>query len=173
MTKRKRASPCNSRQHVTDPPQVAPAYHIIRNKIADVLAECTCSQPGVSTFLVLATGQAEDGGIFIYDLLQSSVIPVASAYLPSGSADLPSSRASGFGEKAVCGAAYSVAFNPKQRDLLATGDSKGRVIIWRVSWRLANKRPGEDDGLEQLFKGSASDVSVGNTMIVRMEFRTR
>ncbi|CAM9562357.1 unnamed protein product [Ascophyllum nodosum] len=106
--------------------------------------------------LVFAAG-AEDGGIFIYDLLQSSVIPVASAYLPSGSADLPSSRASGFGEKAVCGAAYSVAFNPKQRDLLATGDSKGRVIIWRVSWRLANKRPGEDDGLEQLFKGSASD----------------
>ncbi|CAN0554783.1 unnamed protein product, partial [Ectocarpus sp. 8 AP-2014] len=38
----------------------------------------------------------------------------------------------------------------RQRDLLATGDSRGRVIVWRMSWRLANKRPGEDAGLERL-----------------------
>lgn len=110
--------------------------------------------------------QAEDGGIFIYDLLQSPVVPVASARLPRGQDADHRSRSSrlvdvgGGGGGGKGGApAYSVAFNPRQRDLLATGDGKGRVIIWRMSWRLANKRPGEDTGLERLFKGSVGDVS--------------
>lgn len=108
-------------------------------------------------------GQAENGGLFVYDLLQSPVIPVASAYLPADVADLSRSGAVGIDKEEVAnsGAIYSVAFNPKQRDLLATGDCYGRVIVWRVSWRLANKRPGESDTLEKLFKGSVNDVSVG------------
>ncbi|CAN0160688.1 unnamed protein product [Ectocarpus sp. 12 AP-2014] len=101
---------------------------------------------------------AEDGGIFIYDLLQSPVIPVASAQLPRGDAVFhPRSRLVDVNDKGAVGAAYSVSFNPRQRDLLATGDSRGRVIVWRMSWRLANKRPGEDAGLERLFKGSVGD----------------
>ncbi|CAM9321536.1 unnamed protein product [Ectocarpus sp. 12 AP-2014] len=101
---------------------------------------------------------AEDGGIFIYDLLQSPVIPVASARLPRGDAVFhPRSRLVDVNDKGGVGAAYSVSFNPRQRDLLATGDSRGRVIVWRMSWRLANKRPGEDAGLERLFKGSVGD----------------
>lgn len=105
------------------------------------------------------TGQAEDGGIFIYDLLQSPVIPVASAQLPRGHAGDGRTQLVDVGDKGAAGAAYSVAFNPRQRDLLATGDSRGKVIIWRMSWRLANKRPGEEAGLARLFKGSAGDVS--------------
>lgn len=66
--------------------------------------------------------------------------------------------AAGGGGAAV--AAYSVTFNPRQRDLVATGDSLGRVIVWRTSWPLSNKRPGEDLGLERLFKGSVGDVSL-------------
>lgn len=96
-------------------------------------------------------------------------MPVASAQLPRGG-DVSggggggrSSRLVDVGETgapgAGAGAAYSVSFNPRQRDLLATGDSRGRVIVWRMSWRLANKRPGEDGGLERLFKGSVRDVS--------------
>lgn len=107
--------------------------------------------------------QAEDGGVFIYDLLQSPVVPVASAQLPrgggGGGADGARSRPVGGGDKGAAGAAYSVSFNPRQRDLVATGDSRGRVVIWRMSWRLANKRPGEDAGLERLFRGSVGDVS--------------
>lgn len=90
-------------------------------------------------------------------------MPVASAQLPrGGDADgtRGGSRLVDVGGKKGAGAAYSVSFNPRQRDLLATGDSRGRVIIWRMSWRLANKRPGEDSGLERLFKGSVGDVSV-------------
>lgn len=118
--------------------------------------------------------QAEDGGIFVYDLLQSSVVPVASAQLPRGSggggggvnpaksrgvaAAAAEAAAAGGGGAAV--AAYSVTFNPRQRDLVATGDSLGRVIVWRTSWPLSNKRPGEDLGLERLFKGSVGDVSL-------------
>lgn len=89
-------------------------------------------------------------------------MPVASAQLPRGDADgTRSSRLVDVGDKGAAGAAYSVSFNPRQRDLLATGDSRGRVIIWRTSWRLANKRPGEDAGLERLFKGSVGDVGGG------------
>lgn len=85
-------------------------------------------------------------------------MPVASAQLPRGDADGARSRLVDVSDRGAAGAAYSVSFNPRQRDLLATGDSRGRVIIWRMSWRLANKRPGEDVGLERLFKGSAGDV---------------
>ena len=113
-------------------------------------------------------GQAEDGGVFVYDLLQSSIIPVASAHLLRGSGsgggvNPTKSRgvaAADAGEGGAAVTAYSVTFNPRQRDLVATGDSLGRVIIWRTSWPLSNKRPGEDVGLERLFKGSVGDVSV-------------
>eukprot|EP00904_Undaria_pinnatifida_P001983 jgi/Undpi1/11786/HiC_scaffold_4.g01485.m1 len=118
---------------------------------------------------------AEDGGVFVYDLLQSSVVPVASAQLPrdngsggggsSGGANPNKSRgaaaatvdATADGGSGAAVAAYSVSFNPRQRDLVATGDSLGRVTVWRMSWPLSNKRPGEDLGLERLFKGSVGD----------------
>lgn len=67
-------------------------------------------------------------------------------------------RSSNSNSGAAVGAIYSVCNNPKQRDLLATGDSCGRVLIWRVSWRLANKRVGEEEGIERLFKGSLEEV---------------
>ena len=135
--------------------------------------------------------QAEDGGIFVYDLLQSSVVPVASAQLPRGggggsgsggtnpaksrgvAAAAAAAAAADAGGRSVAVAAYSVTFNPRQRDLVATGDSLGRVIVWRTSWPLSNKRPGEDLGLERLFKGSVGDVSfVHDNHVVRASVHT-
>lgn len=111
--------------------------------------------------------QAENGDVFVYDLLQNSVIPVASSRLPPTGLDQANSAATGTvpvdgrdrGARGTSRAAYSVSCNPRQRDLVATGDSNGQVLIWRLSWRLANKRPGEEEGLERLFKGSVGEVS--------------
>lgn len=129
--------------------------------------------------------QAEDGGIFVYDLLQSSVVPVASAQLPRGSGSggggvnpaksrgvAAAGAAADAGEGGAAVAAYSVTFNPRQRDLVATGDSLGRVVVWRTSWPLSNKRPGEDLGLERLFKGSVGDVSFVGVMSARRYLST-
>ncbi|CAN0033750.1 unnamed protein product [Discosporangium mesarthrocarpum] len=101
----------------------------------------SCSRP-----LVFAA-VAEDGGLFLYDLMKSPVMPVTSASLPGTG-----------GDKDLAGATYAVAFNPRQRDLIASGDSHGRVLIWRMSWRLANKRPGEDRALDRLFRNSMGEA---------------
>lgn len=108
----------------------------------------------------------------MYDLLQSPVVPVASAHLPRGDRgqSRPGTGVDAGAGGAASGAVYSVAFNPRQRDLVATGDSRGRVLIWRISWRLANKRPGEDGGLERLFKGSVSEVGKGDVRSVTLPF---
>lgn len=102
------------------------------------------------------TRKDEDGGVFVYDLCQSPVVPVASARLPPGR-PFPEAFL-GRGTGAGAGAALCLSFNPKQRDLLATGDSLGRVLIWRLSWRLANKKAGEEESLQRLFRGCGSEV---------------
>lgn len=117
----------------------------------------------------------------MYDLLQSSVIPVANSRLPElGIIATPavdghrsknknnSNNINSLNSGALVGAIYSVSYNPRQRDLLATGDSCGRVMVWRVSWRLANKRPGEEEGIERLFKGSLEEVKQGLWVLLLM-----
>ena len=43
-----------------------------------------------------------------------------------------------------------MAFNRKQRDLFAACDLDGRVHIWRLGWKLANKGPTEQSALDAL-----------------------
>ncbi|CAJ1403311.1 unnamed protein product [Effrenium voratum] len=66
----------------------------------------------------------EMGGVFIYDLLQSRQEPVLE--LPLGS-----------------GRVNCVAFNPKQRGMLACGDDGGRVRVFRLPFRLSEQQKSE------------------------------
>jgi hypothetical protein len=43
-----------------------------------------------------------------------------------------------------------LAFNHKQRDLIAASDWNGRVHIWKLSWHLANKHTDEQAVLDQI-----------------------
>lgn len=93
----------------------------------------------------------------MYDLLQNPILPVASEKLPQASLDLGEAGKSSRDRHPAC-AACDVSFNPRQRDLIVTGDSHGQVLVWQLSWRLANKKAGEEAMLERLFKGSAGEV---------------
>jgi hypothetical protein len=43
-----------------------------------------------------------------------------------------------------------VAFNSKQRDMLAACDEAGRVHVWRLGWSLCAKRPEDQRLLDKL-----------------------
>jgi hypothetical protein len=43
-----------------------------------------------------------------------------------------------------------LAFNPKQRGLVAVCDYLGRVHLWKLSWRLSNMRADEQAGLDAI-----------------------
>ncbi len=51
-----------------------------------------------------------------------------------------------------------LAFNHKQRDLLAACDLLGRIHIWRLNWVLANKSPLEQAELDKLGNTSAREA---------------
>ena len=87
--------------------------------------------------LVLAAA-SEDSHVYIYDLEQSQTNPVAV---------LSGAEAAGMHEPAPM---YALAFNPKQRDFLATGDGAGCVQIWKLSRRLSNAQPKEHYELEKI-----------------------
>lgn len=112
--------------------------------------------------LAAATG---DGAVSVFDLFASTGAPAAVLRV-DGSYDGAPSHASG--STAVSGAAAAgpgtphadaavaalldaggmpaataVAFNPKQRRLLAVGDAAGRLHIWKLAWRLGAEQPQE------------------------------
>ena len=43
-----------------------------------------------------------------------------------------------------------LAFNKKQRDLIAACDNDGRVHIWRLSWNLSNRQLNEESYLNDM-----------------------
>jgi hypothetical protein len=53
-------------------------------------------------------------------------------------------------------ACCSLAFNPKQRAYLASGDSSGNVQVWQLNWRLATLQSGEQKALNDLCSSSSS-----------------
>mmetsp|Transcript_29378 Transcript_29378/g.39682 ORF Transcript_29378/g.39682 Transcript_29378/m.39682 type:complete len:98 (-) Transcript_29378:143-436(-) len=67
------------------------------------------------------------GGVYIYDLLQSKQEPVLHL-------DLAAS-----GSQKV----MSLAFNPRQRGLLACGDDGGRVRVFRLPFKLSEQQRSE------------------------------
>jgi len=85
------------------------------------------------------------GRLYIYDLGQSTNAPSAELEPPP----LPDAA---FRKNPI----YAVAFNPKQRDFLAAGDSSGRVHIWQLSWKLGNLQKGEAEALKEMFSESFS-----------------
>jgi hypothetical protein len=50
-----------------------------------------------------------------------------------------------------------IAFNRKQRDLIAACDYSGRVHIWRLGWSLSNRHPAELKIMEDLGSTIATD----------------
>ena len=105
---------------------------------------------------------SSDGLLYLYDLHVSGDLPVA--VLEAAPMVSPSAAATGEGANAGAGqpkkssgsrqraaaedgpsrvGLTGLAFNPKQRDLVAVCDWLGRVHIWKLGWALANRRKDE------------------------------
>ncbi|CAK0883087.1 unnamed protein product [Prorocentrum cordatum] len=81
----------------------------------------------------------EMGGVFVYDLLHSKQEPALQLPLPGAQA-----------QKVT-----SVAFNPKQRGLLAVGSGdSGRVAVFRLPFKLSDQQKGEMREISQLMSSS-------------------
>jgi hypothetical protein len=60
-------------------------------------------------------------------------------------------------------AAFSgIAFNRKQRDLIAACDTAGRVNIWRLSWGLSHPTKGEFEYLKAVHDNVAANSTTQN-----------
>jgi len=95
-----------------------------------------------------------DGFLYIYDLASSITIPTVTleAVVPSNIlSSEPMDTTTGRSGKTLKSGNNSsrrrslskLAFNHRQRDLIAACDVSGRVHIWRLSWKLSNR--GEQD----------------------------
>ena len=80
----------------------------------------------------------------------------------SGATDPASIAASSSGRSQRRVGLTSLAFNPKQRDLIAGCDLLGRVHIWRLSWELSNKSATELAVLNELGNINASTEAEGS-----------
>jgi hypothetical protein len=68
----------------------------------------------------------------------------------------PRDKSSKSSQSAAC---CSLAFNPKQRAYLASGDSSGNVQVWQLNWRLDTLQSGEQKALDDLCGSSSSSGS--------------
>jgi WD40 repeat protein len=96
-----------------------------------------------------------DGFVYLFDLSISETTPVVTLEVPieggtrgESSTLRRRSAASGVQRPGL----VDLAFNRKQRDLLAACDTAGKVHIWRLSWALANGQTGEEAILASLLK---------------------
>lgn len=80
----------------------------------------------------------EMGGVYVYDMLQSRQEPVLQLPLP-GSSTLK---------------VTSVAFNPKQRGLVAVGGDSGRVVTFRLPFKLSEQQKNEVTFISTLMNSS-------------------
>ena len=104
--------------------------------------------------LVFAVGSV-DGLLYLFDLEMSTAAPVATLELPSPDDISTNASKSSGGDKpapASIGArraqlrrsgVIGIAFNKKQRDLIAACDADGLVHVWKLSWKLANRHQNE------------------------------
>ncbi len=107
---------------------------------------------------------SSDGQLFLFDLVNSQFSPVktleAPLVSPLTTAGKETEGVSGGQKKSRGKATLSegsgrsgltgVAFNHKQRDLVAACDWLGRVHIWRLGWRLANRHKDDLSTLSDL-----------------------
>eukprot|EP01034_Spumella_vulgaris_P030784 gene30784-38049_t len=119
---------------------------------------------------------SNDGRLFLFDLATNQFAPVKSLEAPlasplatagtedsasSGAQKKPRAKAStseGTGRVGLTG----VAFNHKQRDLVAACDWLGRVHIWRLGWRLANKHKSDASTLADLSTLAGGEGPLGD-----------
>jgi hypothetical protein len=122
-----------------------------------------------------------DGAVSVYDLYVGTAAPAATLRcdgtydgirsnagrpgLGAGAAAGSGSGESGAGalsplsahdDADATPAATAVAFNPKQRRLLAVGDSNGRLHLWKLAWRLGNEQPQEERALNLFAQAAAA-----------------
>ena len=130
----------------------------------------TAFSPTRPMVFAAATG---DGFLYVYDLNANELSPVATLECPL---EPPASSEDSSNAQTTAGAAAGsasgkhkkttqkrssvsesthnrvtitgLAFNPKQRGLVAACDYLGRVHIWKLSWKLSNLAAGEQAGLE-------------------------
>lgn len=128
--------------------------------------------------LVLAAA-AEDGNVYVYDLQQSTTGPVATlnpsqtpevARDEAGEGAISTASSSSVSPVAAAQAAaaavgvplgrapvLALAFNPRQRNLLVSGDATGGALVWQLGWRLANVQAGEQAGLDRIAEDTEED----------------
>lgn len=95
---------------------------------------------------VFAAGSAE-GLLYLYDMTSPISTPIAALEAPTAGEDDPSqAQAQKQGSQGRRASSIThrrsgltgIAFNRKQRDLIAACDSSGRVHIWKLSWGLSH-----------------------------------
>uniref|UniRef100_A0A7S4VTD3 Uncharacterized protein n=1 Tax=Alexandrium monilatum TaxID=311494 RepID=A0A7S4VTD3_9DINO len=92
----------------------------------------------------------EMGGVYIYDMLQSKQEPVLQLPLAAS------------GSQKVT----SLAFNPRQRGLLACGDAGGRVRVFRLPFKLSEQQKAEMSEISGLM-GDKGEKSAGKPSLDR------
>lgn len=85
----------------------------------------------------------EAGGVYMYDLMQSRQEPVLQLPLAAS------------GSQCIT----SLAFNPKQRGLIAVGDDTGRVRVFRLPFKLSMQRKDELPFISMFMNNAGSAMS--------------
>ncbi|KAF0687597.1 Aste57867_20716 [Aphanomyces stellatus] len=88
---------------------------------------------------------SEDGSVYIYDLKENQLHPTATLASDAKAQHRP--------------AIFSVEFNPRQRNFLASGDGNGLAHVWKLPWQLSNLQPEELTFLEQLATTTSNQQS--------------
>ena len=105
---------------------------------------------------IFAAGSA-DGFLYLYDISCTDSTPIIVLEAPpldiapgdpTGAGQRRNRGTRGQGGKRV--AFSGIAFNRKQRDLIAACDTAGRVTIWRLSWGLSHPTKGEFEYLKNV-----------------------
>lgn len=120
---------------------------------------------------------SSDGFLYIYDLQHSPLSPVAVLECPlqppvpaedtAQNNGNTSPKKKGAAKRTGAESAHNrvtitgLAFNPKQRGLVAVCDYLGRVHIWKLSWKLSNIRSDELSGLNAIANIHASEEVKG------------
>ena len=124
----------------------------------------SCARFSPTRPLVFATASAA-GFIYLFDLSVQSTGPVAALEVPAGKeadAAMDDNKAKPRKDRSTerrRTGFSSLAFNRKQRGMLAACDYKGGVHIWRLGWSFTSKRPDETSALEQMDGGGGQQFS--------------
>ena len=127
----------------------------------------SCVQFSPTRPLVFATASTV-GFIYLFDLAVQATGPIAALEVPAkadgdqGAGDADMSAASKSRRKGRSGNSRrtgfsGLAFNRKQRGLLAACDYKGNVHIWRLGWSFTSKRAEESTMLENMDSGGSGE----------------